>query len=105
MKSLDPEVVKQIRAAHGKGEMGKAIAARLGISPAAVSRIVRGSRHGRRITPMERAEVRRLLDMGMPNKVIAIKMNMSLTTIHKIAHGPTRPISTIRHEEFDHEDL
>lgn len=100
MKMLDAGIVQAVREAHIRGERGKDIAARLGISPSTVSRIVTGSRHGRRVTPREMQAVRDLLAQGMAPKTVAVKMDIALSTVGRIAAGAS---GTLKTRAFDAE--
>lgn len=100
MKMLDAGIVQAVREAHIRGERGKDIAARLGISPSTVSRIVTGSRHGRRVTPREIQAVRDLLAQGMAPKTVAVKMDIALSTVGRIAAGAS---GTLKTRAFDAE--
>ena len=100
MRTLDAGIVEAVREAHARKERGIDIAARLGISPSTVSRIVTGSRHGRRVTPREVQAVRDLLEQGMAPKTVAVKMNIALSTVVRIAAGAG---STLKTRAFDAE--
>jgi DNA-binding LacI/PurR family transcriptional regulator len=86
MKALPKETVELIREAIKNEQSGMDIARRFGISKSTVSRIAGGSRHGRRLSKSEKADIRLARFNGECLKVIAARHGIAMSTASRICN-------------------